>query len=211
MRGNSPVVRNIGAQEAALRVDVIPVETHRFALLCGERIVQRLDGRFGVAFPRRGSGRLRRRLQAGRACGQRGRRCTRQELPSIQPAALDWLTIRAHDRFLLAHAGGVSLVRALMLDPDLLLLDEPLGALDPMIRYELQQELKAIFSRLNKTVVLVTHDMAEASYFSDHIVLMREGQIIQSGSFGDLKHAPTEPFVAEFIRAQRQVDEGSQT
>ncbi len=105
----------------------------------------------------------------------------------------------------------VSLVRALMLDPDLLLLDEPLGALDPMIRYELQQELKAIFSRLNKTVVLVTHDMAEASYFSDHIVLMREGQIIQSGSFGDLKHAPTEPFVAEFIRAQRQVDEGSQT
>jgi len=98
-----------------------------------------------------------------------------------------------------------------MLDPDLLLLDEPLGALDPMIRYELQQELKAIFSRLNKTVVLVTHDMAEASYFSDHIVLMREGQIIQSGSFDDLKHAPTEPFVAEFIRAQRQVDEGSQT
>ncbi len=69
-------------------------------------------------------------------------------------------------RFPAELSGGqrqrVSLMRALMLDPDLLLLDEPLGALDPMIRYELQQELKAIFGQLGKTVIMVTHDIAEA-------------------------------------------------
>jgi len=54
----------------------------------------------------------------------------------------------------------VSLMRALMLEPDLLLLDEPLGALDPMVRHELQDELKALFDRLGKTVLLVTHDLA---------------------------------------------------
>ena len=70
-------------------------------------------------------------------------------------------------------------MRALMLDPDILLLDEPLGALDPMIRYELQRELKSIFERLAKTVILVTHDIAEAAFLSHTLVLMREGHIVQ--------------------------------
>jgi len=65
----------------------------------------------------------------------------------------------------------VSLMRALMLDPDLLLLDEPLGALDPINRYELQQDLKAVFEQLNKTVVMVTHDIAEAAFFCHTLVL----------------------------------------
>ena len=72
-------------------------------------------------------------------------------------------------RFPAELSGGqrqrVSLMRALMLDPELLLLDEPLGALDPMIRYELQQELKTIFGQLGKTVIMVTHDIAEAAFF----------------------------------------------
>ena len=97
----------------------------------------------------------------------------------------------------------VSLMRALMLDPDVLLLDEPLGALDPMIRYQLQQDLKAIFKRLHKTAVMVTHDLAEAAYFADKVVLMRDGAIVQQGALNALVQAPADPFVEAFINAQR--------
>ncbi|HEY7642913.1 MAG TPA: ATP-binding cassette domain-containing protein [Steroidobacteraceae bacterium] len=99
----------------------------------------------------------------------------------------------------------VSLMRALMLDPAVLLLDEPLGALDPMIRHGLQEELRALFGRLRKTVVLVTHDMAEAAFFAQRMVLMRAGSIVQEGSYQDLARAPAEEFVREFVRAQRGV------
>ncbi len=96
-----------------------------------------------------------------------------------------------------------SLMRALMLDPRLLLLDEPLGALDPMIRYELQQELRAIFEKLGKTVIMVTHDIAEAAFFGHTLVLMRDGRIVQQGSIRELARSPAEPFVEQFITAQR--------
>ncbi len=95
----------------------------------------------------------------------------------------------------------VSLMRALMLDPAVLLLDEPLGALDPMIRSDLQADLRAIFRTLKKTVVMVTHDMGEAGYFGDTIVLLRAGRIMQQGTLHDLVHAPAEPFVEAFINA----------
>ena len=97
----------------------------------------------------------------------------------------------------------VGLMRALMLDPPLLLLDEPLGALDPITRSELQTQLKDIFAKLNKTAVLVTHDMGEAAYFGDTIILMRSGKIVQSGTLDDLLHRPSESYVTDFIRAQR--------
>jgi osmoprotectant transport system ATP-binding protein len=97
----------------------------------------------------------------------------------------------------------VSLMRALMLDPELLLLDEPLGALDPMIRFDLQQELKDIFAQLGKTVMLVTHDIGEAAFFGDVLILMREGKIVQQGSIEDLVEKPQEIFVEQFVRAQR--------
>ena len=97
----------------------------------------------------------------------------------------------------------VGLMRALMLDPPLLLLDEPLGALDPITRSALQEQLKDIFGRLNKTVVLVTHDMGEAAYFGDTIVLMRAGQVVQAGTLDDLLQRPAESYVSDFIRAQR--------
>ena len=89
-------------------------------------------------------------------------------------------------------------MRALMLDPPLLLFDEPLGALDPITRSELQAQLKEIFARLNKTVVLVTHDMGEAAYFGDTIVLMRAGKIVQMGTLDDLLQRPSEPYVTDF-------------
>ncbi len=72
------------------------------------------------------------------------------------------------DRFPAELSGGqkqrVSLMRSLMLDPEFLLLDEPLGALDPLIRFDLQNDLKEIFRTLNKTVILVTHDLNEAVF-----------------------------------------------
>jgi osmoprotectant transport system ATP-binding protein len=97
----------------------------------------------------------------------------------------------------------VGLMRALALDPDLLLFDEPLGALDPMIRSDLQADLRRIFRTLGKTVVLVTHDLAEAVYLGDHIVLLRDGRIVQQGSAADLVERPADPFVTRFVNAQR--------
>jgi osmoprotectant transport system ATP-binding protein len=111
-------------------------------------------------------------------------------------------------RYPIELSGGqrqrVALMRALMLDPDLLLLDEPLGALDPMIRFELQRELKAIFARLGKTVLLVTHDLAEAVFFGHRLVLLRAGRIVQQAEPRVLLDRPTEPFVAQFVDAQRE-------
>ena len=99
----------------------------------------------------------------------------------------------------------VSLMRALMLDPDVLLLDEPLGALDPMVRHSLQDDLRALFGRLHKTVLLVTHDLAEAAYFARRIVLMRAGRVVQEGSWRALVDQPANEFVSEFVRAQRRL------
>ena len=97
----------------------------------------------------------------------------------------------------------VSLMRALMLDPELLLLDEPLGALDPIIRSELQADLRRIFQTLGKTVVLVTHDLGEAGYLGDLIVLLRDGRVVQKGTLTELVHKPADPFVTRFVNAQR--------
>ncbi|MBI4203516.1 MAG: ATP-binding cassette domain-containing protein [Betaproteobacteria bacterium] len=97
----------------------------------------------------------------------------------------------------------VSLMRALMLDPPILLMDEPFGALDPITRFELQEELKRIFAELHKTVVLVTHDMNEAAHFGDSIVLLREGRVVQAGTLEDLLRRPAEDYVRDFVRAQR--------
>ena len=96
----------------------------------------------------------------------------------------------------------VSLMRALMLDPPILLLDEPLGALDPIVRADLQGELRGIFARLGKTVVMVTHDVGEAVRFGHTISLMTGGRIVQHGTFEDLAGRPRDPFVTEFLRAQ---------
>jgi len=97
----------------------------------------------------------------------------------------------------------VAIMRAAMLDPAVLLLDEPMGALDPLIRRNLQQELKSIFHRLGKTVLLVTHDVGEAAFLADCITLLHEGRIVQTGSYRELLERPSEPFVTQFINAQR--------
>lgn len=97
----------------------------------------------------------------------------------------------------------VGLMRALMLDPTTLFLDEPLGALDPIVRFGLQEELKRIFNSLKKTVVIVTHDIGEAAFFGHTITLLHEGEMIQHGTFFDLVKNPASRFVTEFLSAQR--------
>lgn len=97
----------------------------------------------------------------------------------------------------------VGFMRALMLDPPLLLLDEPLGALDPVTRHGLQDELKRVFRALAKTVVLVTHDMGEAGYLAEDIVLMRQGRVLQRGGLRELLQRPAEPYVSAFLSAHR--------
>ncbi|GAB3339409.1 ATP-binding cassette domain-containing protein [Marilutibacter aestuarii] len=120
------------------------------------------------------------------------------------------LPVDALQRFPAELSGGqrqrVGLVRALMLDPPVLLLDEPLGALDPVIRHDLQAQMRELFARLGKTVVMVTHDVAEAAYLADTLVLLRAGRVVQEGSARALHDAPAEPFVREFLQAQRSLE-----
>jgi osmoprotectant transport system ATP-binding protein len=99
----------------------------------------------------------------------------------------------------------VSLMRALMMKPDILLLDEPLSALDPIIRADLQQDLRKIFAELTMTVVFVTHDIHEAHYIGNHIVLLEHGSIVQqAASIQELREQPATAFVQRFVEAQSQ-------
>ncbi|MBS7458183.1 ATP-binding cassette domain-containing protein [Coralloluteibacterium stylophorae] len=124
-------------------------------------------------------------------------------------AALCRLPEDALDRYPGELSGGqrqrVGLVRALMLDPPALLLDEPLGALDPIVRHDLQTDLRALFADLGKTVVLVTHDVAEAFFLAGHVVLLRDGRVAQEGTPAALRTAPVSDFVRRFVHAQRAV------
>jgi osmoprotectant transport system ATP-binding protein len=92
-----------------------------------------------------------------------------------------------------------------MLDPDLLLLDEPLGALDPVVRHDLQRELRALIRQLGKAVLFVTHDVAEAGYVADDLIVMRSGTFVQRGSLRQLLAEPADEAVARFLEAQRQI------
>lgn len=110
------------------------------------------------------------------------------------------------ERFPAELSGGerqrVGMMRALMLDPPVLLLDEPMGALDPMVRARLQQDLKRIFAELEKTVIFVTHSLEEAAFLGDEVALMRDGRVIQRGTMHDLETA-ADPFTREFVEVQR--------
>ena len=136
-----------------------------------------------------------------------GRPALEMEQRLQELCALSQFPANALDRYPTELSGGqrqrVSLMRALMLSPEVLLLDEPLGALDPLVRSALQRDLKEIFIRLKQTAILVTHDMGEAAYLANEIVLMNEGRIVQRGSAIELRDRPASNFVTEFINAQR--------
>ncbi|MGX6979388.1 ABC transporter ATP-binding protein [Vagococcus elongatus] len=97
----------------------------------------------------------------------------------------------------------IGVLRALAVEPPLILMDEPFGALDPITRDNLQDEIKKLQKRLNKTIVFVTHDMDEAIKIADVIVLMQKGRIVQAASPDELLSNPKNDFVAEFVGKHR--------
>ena len=107
------------------------------------------------------------------------------------------------DRFPSELSGGqrqrVGVARALALDPDILLMDEPFGALDPVTRREVQEEFLELDGAVDKTVVIVTHDLSEAFLLGDHVALMDEGEILQTGTLDDFRLAPAGPQVERFL------------
>jgi osmoprotectant transport system ATP-binding protein len=93
----------------------------------------------------------------------------------------------------------VGVARALVLDPPVVLMDEPFGALDPITRITLRDEFVDLKSAVGKTVVFVTHDMAEAFALGDRVALMDAGRLVQVGIEADFRQRPAEPFVTEFL------------
>ncbi len=93
----------------------------------------------------------------------------------------------------------VGVARALANDPDVILMDEPFGALDPMTRRELQDEFRRLIQRLGTTVVLVTHDVREAIRMSDRLALMDGGKLVQVGSAEDFRDRPANDFARAFF------------
>jgi glycine betaine/proline transport system ATP-binding protein len=94
----------------------------------------------------------------------------------------------------------VGLARALAVDPEVMLFDEPFSALDPLIRRDMQNEVLRLHREVGKTMVFITHDLAEALKLGDHIVIMRDGRIVQAGRAEDLVGAPADDYVADFVR-----------
>jgi osmoprotectant transport system ATP-binding protein len=97
----------------------------------------------------------------------------------------------------------VGVARALAVDPPIVLMDEPFGAVDPITRKQLQRELRRVQAEVRKTIVFVTHDIAEAFLLGDRIVLMAEGRIVQNGAPADLLRCPSDAFVTAFIGEDR--------
>jgi osmoprotectant transport system ATP-binding protein len=109
------------------------------------------------------------------------------------------------DRYPAELSGGqrqrVGVARALALDPPIILMDEPFGALDPITRGQLHEEFLRLKAEVRKTIVLVTHDMAEAFRLGDRVALLDQGRLVQVGREDDLRDRPASPFVTDFLRS----------
>jgi len=100
----------------------------------------------------------------------------------------------------------VGLARAFATDADILLMDEPFSALDPLIRGKLQDELLALQARVKKTILFVSHDLDEALRLGDRITILQNGRIVQTGTAEDIVLAPADEYVAEFVRHMNPLD-----
>jgi len=94
----------------------------------------------------------------------------------------------------------VGLARALAGDPEVMLFDEPFSALDPLIRREMQDEVVRLHRQVGKTMIFITHDLSEALKLGDHVVIMRDGEVVQTGSPQELVANPVDDYVADFVR-----------
>ena len=93
----------------------------------------------------------------------------------------------------------VGLARALASDPDILMFDEPFSALDPLIRRDMQNEVIRLHHEVGKTMVFITHDLAEALKLGDRILIMRDGEIVQIGTPDEVVGAPADDYVRDFV------------
>jgi len=118
-------------------------------------------------------------------------------------AAMTGIDAGALSRWPVQLSGGqrqrVGVMRALFLDPPVILMDEPLGALDPITRRKLQGELSTLFRSLKKTVMLVTHDVGEAGFLADEAVVLRAGTIVQRGTIEAMAREPVDDFVRALL------------
>jgi len=112
------------------------------------------------------------------------------------------------DRFPSQLSGGqqqrVGVARALAAEPEVILMDEPFGALDPITRAELQEEFKLIQNKLNLTVIMVTHDMTEALLMADRIAVMKDGEVLQIGTPRELLNQPQHDYVREIVEMPKR-------
>jgi glycine betaine/proline transport system ATP-binding protein len=118
--------------------------------------------------------------------------------------ALQTVGLEGWEQSLPEHMSGgmkqrVGLARALATDPDILLMDEPFSALDPLIRTEVQDELLAMEEKLKKTIIFITHDLDEALKMGDRIVLMKDGRVVQVGNSEEILTAPANEYVRNFV------------
>jgi len=141
----------------------------------------------------------------GRLEGWGASRCSERAEELLERVHLDADLRR---RFPSELSGGqrqrVGVARALALDPEILLMDEPFGALDPITRRHLQEELVELLEGDTKATVLVTHDLDEAFRLGDRVGVMSEGAVLQIGSADELASQPATPFVAEFVERHRR-------
>ena len=143
-----------------------------------------------------------------------GLRVRRQGRGDRRTRALELLELvglgQAADRYPHQLSGGmqqrVALARALAIEPRLLLLDEPLSALDAKVRVQLREEIRRIQTRLGITTIYVTHDQEEALSISDRVAVLSHGQIEQIGTPAEIYGAPSTPFVAEFVGTMNRIE-----
>jgi putative spermidine/putrescine transport system ATP-binding protein len=143
--------------------------------------------------------------------GLRLRGMSKRERGAKAAEALELVRLSSHgDRYAHQLSGGeqqrVALARALALEPSVLLLDEPLSALDAKVRLHLRDEIRSIQSRLGITTLYVTHDQEEALAISDRIAVMSAGSVQQVGTPAEIYSEPASPFVAEFVGTMNRLD-----
>ncbi|MBB95397.1 MAG: polyamine ABC transporter ATP-binding protein [Rhodobacteraceae bacterium] len=145
------------------------------------------------------------------AFGLKYRDVPKSDIPARVQAALDLVQLpHVGDRYPKALSGGqqqrIALARAIVIEPDVLLLDEPLSALDANLREDMRVELKRIQDKIGVTTVFVTHDQSEALAMSDQIVVMSAGRIEQVGTPEEVYNTPASEFVANFLGASNILD-----
>ena len=144
------------------------------------------------------------------AFGLRERRLGRAEINTRVGEMLELVDLTGRERYRPSQLSGgqqqrVALARSLVLRPEVLLLDEPLGALDLKLRKELQLQLKRIQHEVGITFIYVTHDQEEAFFMSDRVAIMRDGRLEQLGTPREVYQRPATEFVAEFVGASNRL------